>query len=328
MAEVEEEGSAFLRRMTEAADADDKSIAAKRPALRKLAMLQEVTDMLVRKNPEGKDGPSMVRVLLDNDLLAVCKRWVQPLPDGTLGNITLRRRLMEVISTMTGEGVGITSSDLKRSGFGRVVMALYVHKSETPEMKKILKGMIEQWSRPIFQKSGNLRDLEEAQAARGGFNDPGSLVGIARARHLETRREEEERLRRRPASGSPYGERSPAAAAGVASSSSAAGRGRTEDDLERIISRGGDAAARDIGNNRVRIPFSKGFQYSVRPESRRGNVSDSRNLVVGKKAAVGGGSVVDERRVELSKRMEAKSKKVNKATHRSANISIEGRAVK
>jgi transcription factor SPN1 len=213
-------------------------------------------------------------------------------------------------------------------------MALYMHKSETPEMKKVLKGMIETWSRPIFQKSGNLHDLEGAQAARGrGGGDSSSLAGLARARHVEQKREEEERARRAGSGSSGKGSPSAAAAAASSSSSSSSsGRGRTEDDLERIIASGGDGSARDIGNNRVRIPFSKGFQYSVRPESRRGNVSDSRNLVSGRKAAGGGGgvggAVADERMAALAKRMDAKSKKVNKATIRSANISIEGRVVK
>ena len=61
--ELEEEVEAFLKRMGEAAAADDTSIAEKRPALKRLAMLQEVVDMLAKKD--------MMRVLLDLDLLAV-----------------------------------------------------------------------------------------------------------------------------------------------------------------------------------------------------------------------------------------------------------------
>jgi transcription factor SPN1 len=43
------------------------------------------------------------RVLLDLDLLVICKRWVQPLKNGTLGN-DIRQRLMEAIANMTGDG--------------------------------------------------------------------------------------------------------------------------------------------------------------------------------------------------------------------------------
>jgi len=289
--QLEEEGIVFLKQMEAAADADDESIKNRQPAVKKLGMLQQVMDTLAKKD--------MVRVLLDLELLSICKRWIQPLPNGTLGNVTLRRRIMESIAAMSGEN-GINSYDLKKSGFGKVVMCLYMHKSETPDMKKMLKGIIEQWSRPIFQKSGDLRHLERAQRDRATYDQPsGSL----------------EEKRRSSAGGS-----------------APVGRGvKTEDELSRIIASGSKATA-EVGNNRVRVPFSKGFQYSVRPESRKGDVGDKRNLVSAKASAAANGSMMGdgdrEKRDALSKKMADKSRKTNKQNQRSANISIEGRAVK
>merc|ERR1711862_945766 len=69
---------------------------------------------------------------------------------------------------MTGEN-GIMPSDLKRSDFGKTIMTLYMHRSETPPMKRQLKALIEQWSRPIFSKSGNMRDLQHANKRAGGL---------------------------------------------------------------------------------------------------------------------------------------------------------------
>jgi transcription factor SPN1 len=293
--ELEEEGTEFLKLMEAAADADEESIAKRKPGMKKLAMLQSVMDMLARKD--------MTRVLLDLDLLVICKRWIQPLPNGSLCNVTLRRRILEAVTNnMSGEN-GVNTHDLKQSGFGKTVMQLFNHRSETPEMKKMLKNAIEQWSRPIFQKSGNMRDLERAQAARGSNGD-GSLVGIARAHAAEERREERRKTGPRK-------------------------RGRNTDDLTNIIT--GDNKAKgsqEAGSNRVRIPYSKGFQYSIRPESRHGNVGDKRNLVSAK--AAGGGSMTrdGDKREALGKRMIEKSRKTNKQTQRSANISIEGRVVK
>ena len=312
--ELEEMGIAFLKKMEEAASSDETSIKNKRPGLKKLAMLQEVTDMLSKKD--------MIRVLLDLDLLTVCKRWIQPLSNGTLGNVTLRRRIVECTIAMTGED-GINATDLKRSGYGKVVMALYTHKSETPEMKKMLRGAIEQWSRPIFQKSGNLRDLERVQnsaLAAMTYDAGSSLAGMMKSRvgGNTTTTTSAPRL----SSGSVGG------SGGGGEGGGGTVRGRNEDDLERIISSGA-ASARDLGNNRVRVPYSKGFQYTVRPESRRGDVSDKRNLISAKGSSTASGSAAEaERRDALSKRMEAKSKKTNKMANRSANISIEGRAVK
>jgi len=295
--QLEQEATDFLRKMDAAADADDESIAAKKPALKKLGMLSEVMEMLAQKD--------LQRVLLDLDLLMVCKRWVQPLPpDGkTLGNLTVRRRIIESLGGMTGEN-GINSSDLKRSGFGKVVMALFKHKSETPEMKKMLKAMIEQWSRPIFQKSGNLRDLERAQMVRG-MNEMGSLVGIARQQAQQA-----------------SGQKSAKEARG-----GRGGRATNEDDLAQIINNGSKNST-DIGNNRVRVPYSKGFQYSVRPADRTGDVSDKRNLVSAKAARSSMGREGDNSKDSLQKRMLNKARPVNKQSQRSANISIEGRVVK
>ena len=302
LSELEQEATDFLRKMDAAADTDDESIAAKTPALKKLAMLTEVMDMLAQKD--------MQRVLLDLDLLMVCKRWVQPLPpDGkTLGNLTVRRRMIESLSNMTGEN-GINSQDLKRSGFGKVVMALFKHKSETPDMKKMLKAMIEQWSRPIFQKSGNMKDLERVQMVRG-MNEMGSLVGIARQQQQQQQQAQQASLGQKMARGR-------------------GGRATTEDDLDQIIHTGSKNSA-DIGNNRVRVPYSKGFQYSVRPADRTGDVSDKRNLVSAKAArgsSMGRGEGGDTKD-SLQKRMVSKARPVNKQSQRSANISIEGRVVK
>jgi transcription factor SPN1 len=299
--QLEQEASTFLQRMDVAADMDEESIAAKKPALKKLGMLSEVMEMLAQKD--------MQRVLLDLDLLMVCKRWIQPLPpDGkTLGNVTVRRRIIESLSNMTGES-GINSTDLKRSGFGKVVMALYKHKSETPELKKMLKTMIEQWSRPIFQKSGNMRDLERAQMVRG-MNEMGSLVGIAR--------QQQQLLS--------SGQKSGGAKSG--GSGGRGGRATDEDDLAQIINHG-SKNTNDIGNNRVRVPFSKGFQFSVRPADRTGDVSDKRNLVSAKAARGSMGRGEEDKKDSLQKRMASKARPTNKQSQRSANISIEGRVVK
>lgn len=277
--ELELEATEFLKEMDAAADMDEQNIANRKPATKKLAMLPKVLEMMARKD--------LQRPFLDLDILTVLKRWVQPLPNGSLGNVTLRKAIFDAVASMTGDN-GVNSSDLKRSGFGKVTMALYMHKSETPQMKKLLKGLIDQWSRPIFQKSGDMRDLEKIQAARV-MNE-----GLARSAASQK---------------SPGGSK----------------RGKTEDDLAQIITEG-SKNTRDSGNNRVRVPYSKGFQFTVRPANRTGDVSDKRNLV----SAAGRQSMGADadKRSAISKRMMEKNRPINKQSQRSANISIEGRAAK
>jgi transcription factor SPN1 len=278
--ELEEEAKPFLARMDQAAEEDEDAVSQKRPALKKLSMLSEACETMGRRE--------MQRPLLDHDLLAICKRWIQPLPSGQLGNVTVRQRLLTSIGQMTGEN-GITPSDLKRSEFGKVVMSLYMHPSETPSMKRQLKSLIDQWSRPIFQKSGNMRDLERIHHARGG----GGLTQIARVNRME----QQQNVARAPVMG--------------------AHRGGRDQDINSLIQSGSKGMA-ESGINRVRVPYSKGFQYSVRPENKVTGDVDKRRVV---------GGPTQDTRGKLSKRMVEKGRAKPK-NQRSANISVEGRQVK
>jgi transcription factor SPN1 len=265
--------------MDNAAKEDLVSIKLRKPALKKLQMLPEVIDMITKRE--------MIRPVLEFNFLAVASDWIKPLPNGTLGNVTVRQRLLSSIANMTGEQ-GIGPDDLKKSGFGKVVMSLYMHKSETPAMKRQLKNLIEQWSRPIFKKSGNLRDLERTSAYRGETG----ITGFARAQSIARNN------------------------ANAMESSKSNTRGRNEKDLTSIIS-SRTSKSMDLGNNRVRVPYSKGFQFTVRPADRTGDVMDKRTRV---------GSV-KENRDALHKRMMEKTRPAQK-NQRSANISIEGRPTK
>eukprot|EP00536_Pseudo-nitzschia_multiseries_P017627 jgi/Psemu1/225920/e_gw1.1689.11.1 len=280
--ELEEEGKLFVAKMDRAAVDDEEAVAQKRPALQKLVMIDEVCETLARRD--------MHRPLLDQDLLVVCKKWIQPLPNGQLGNITVRQRLMGSVALMTGE-TGINASDLKRSDFGKVVMSLYMHKSETKDMKRKLRALIDQWSRPIFHKSGNMRDLERVQHSRGD----GGLSQISRAHMME------EQSRER------------AAKAPVMRGH----RGGKDQDLNSLI-QSGTKGKTESGINRVRIPYSRGFQFSVRPENRTTGDIDKRRDISGP---------TQDSRGKLSKRMVEKGRTKSK-NQRSANISIEGRGTK
>lgn len=280
--ELEEEAKPFLAKMDQAAVDDKEAVSQKRPALKKLIMIDEVCETLARRD--------MQRPLLDQDLLVICRRWIQPLPSGQLGNITVRQRLIDAVGLMTGEN-GITASDLKRSDFGKVVMSLYMHKSETKPMKRKLRSLIDQWSRPIFHKSGNMRDLERVQHSRGG----GGLSQISRVHMMEE--QSRERALKAPVM--------------------RGHRGGKDQDLNSLIQSGAKGKT-ESGINRVRIPYSKGFQYSVRPENRTmGDIDKRRDT----------GGPTHDSRGKLSKRMLEKGRAKTK-NQRSANISVEGRATK
>jgi transcription factor SPN1 len=264
----------FLGQMELAVEEDEMSIAERRPAVKKLAMLNQVLQMLARRDIQ--------RVLLDLDLLVICKRWVQPLKNGTLGNVTVRQRLMEAIANMTGD-TGVNAMDLKRSEFGKVVMSLAMHKSETPTMKRQLKALIDQWSRPIFQKSGNMRDLERVHGRVKAAHALSRQTHAAKQTEAAKRRSSNERQ-----------------------------------DLQSLIT-SGKKGGPEAGINRVRVPYSKGFNFSIRPENKTAHMdspADKRRAGPAK-----------DNRGKLSKRMVEKGRAVVKS-QASANVSVVGRPTK
>lgn len=228
LTELEEEAKEFMDAMERAAEEDEVAVKERRPATKRLAMINTVVDTFTNRE--------ITRVLLDLDVLSICKRWIKPLPNGSLGNVTVRQKMLDAIANMTGEA-GITPADLKRSEFGKVVMSLYMHKSETPAMKRKLKALIEQWSRPIFQKSGNMRDLERVHSGRG----EGGIAGISRLQMQEKSRAE-------------------------SATKGPAVRGSRKNIASLIKS--GKEKGGAAGMSRVRVPYSKGFQYTVRPTAR------------------------------------------------------------
>lgn len=214
----------------------------------------------------------------------VAKAWIKPLPDGKLGNVTVRQRLLESIGNMNGQDDGVTSEDLKRSGFGKVVMSLYMHPTETPHMKRQLKKLIEQWSRPIFKKEGNMKNLHSVPSARRNVN----MGSYAQASSPNNNNNQQVNARLTH---------------------------RTTDDLSSIISKGYQTKAGSLGNNRVRVPFSKGFRFTVQPGPKA--APEGRNRGSGGR---------DGPRSDLNKRMQNKSRPITK-NKRSVEMSADGKGL-
>lgn len=282
----------FLDKMMDAAVEDEEAMERKQPAVKKLNMLQEVYDTIVNVELQNE--------LLDEHLLTFCKRWIQPLKNGKLGNVTVRKKIIQALSTIKpgtdkrGNKIirdrhGITKEHLKESGFGKVCMALAKHKDETPEMKKLLKQLMDHWFRDIFGKSGNMKDVDQRVRGQTG------VAAYNRQQFLEKE-----------------------AAKKANACPSKASRGGRDQNLDSILQKGSQGKSQNA-QNRVSVPFSKGFAYSVRPDSKL-TPQDIRQAAASSMHS-------EDARSKLAKRMVEK-KRTKSKNQRSANISIEGRAVK
>ncbi|KAG7389078.1 hypothetical protein PHYPSEUDO_011347 [Phytophthora pseudosyringae] len=151
--EMEQITQEVLYRMDKAYADDLASIAERRPALEKIKFVGNALHVLRKIQFQP--------MLLDFDLLTIVKKWIQPLEDGTLPNVGLRTKMLEMVSKMP-----VFKEHLKRSGLGKVVMLLMKHPQETPENKELCRSLVERWSRAVFNKTLDFSKLAELEAEK------------------------------------------------------------------------------------------------------------------------------------------------------------------
>eukprot|EP01116_Phalansterium_solitarium_P019071 TRINITY_DN522_c2_g1_i1.p2 TRINITY_DN522_c2_g1~~TRINITY_DN522_c2_g1_i1.p2 ORF type:complete len:565 (-),score=266.89 TRINITY_DN522_c2_g1_i1:2099-3793(-) len=178
----------FRDRIESAADLDDNANRAKQPAVHKLKLLPELLDQLAKKEVQLR--------LLEKGVLALLRRWLEPLPDGSLPNLNVRQAVLQLLD---GWSAPLELEELRDSQLGKAVMRLYRHPAETPGNKRLAHGLIDRWSRPIFGIQMNYKSIDPEHvvqvmpddssgrrgagrvlldAARGGNEVPAYLLGV------------------------------------------------------------------------------------------------------------------------------------------------------
>lgn len=91
---------------------------------------------------------------MDNQVLDVIKKWLEPNIRGHLSVPSIRKRLLEILQSLPIETV-----HLRESGVGKIVMFYYQRKSESLEIRKLAGDLITTWSRPILGTSLNYSEM-------------------------------------------------------------------------------------------------------------------------------------------------------------------------
>lgn len=91
---------------------------------------------------------------MDNQVLDVIKKWLEPNIRGHLSVPSIRKRLLEILQSLPVETV-----HLRESGVGKIVMFYYQRKSESLEIRKLAGDLITTWSRPILGTSLNYSEM-------------------------------------------------------------------------------------------------------------------------------------------------------------------------
>ncbi|XP_017426338.1 protein IWS1 homolog 1-like [Vigna angularis] len=110
-----------------------------KPAIKKLKKLYFSTNVLLEKQQE----------FLDHGLLTVLKNWLEPLPDGSLPNLTLRTKILKILNDIDLEHHD-RRKHLKNSGIGNAVMFLSQSDEEIIANRKLANELIYKWCRSLY----------------------------------------------------------------------------------------------------------------------------------------------------------------------------------
>ncbi|KAG7011365.1 Protein IWS1-like 1, partial [Cucurbita argyrosperma subsp. argyrosperma] len=151
-----------------------------KPAVNKLKKLPLLTDVLSKKQLQQE--------FLDHGVLTLIKNWLEPLPDGSLPNINIREAILKILTDFP---IDLEQYDrreqLKKSGLGKVIMFLSKSDEETTSNRKLAKDLVDQWSRPIFNKSTRFEDMRNMEDERVPFRRPMGKKSGNKAAGIESR---------------------------------------------------------------------------------------------------------------------------------------------
>ena len=139
---AEEEINDIRGRMIKAAEADATAHEHGQPAFHKIKMLPEVTAILNRN--------THMQALTDPEinLLEAVRFFLEPLDDGALPAYNIQRDLFAAIAKLQ-----INKESLIASGIGKVTLFYTKSKKVEIHIKRQAEKLIQEWTRPMLQKS-------------------------------------------------------------------------------------------------------------------------------------------------------------------------------
>lgn len=151
--EVKEKCVDFVTRMEQAWAEDDQSNRSKKPALKKMAMLEEATKTMLREDWHEH--------LLNAGVLLVATKWLSPLPDRTLPSLAIRNGMVHALSSFRE----VSKYQLKESRVGAILKFLSQNDPE-PSLRKAAHDLTLQWSRTLSSASDSWAALPEVDRVR------------------------------------------------------------------------------------------------------------------------------------------------------------------
>jgi transcription factor SPN1 len=258
----------LLLKMSRAAELDDIAYQQQQPATHKLNLLPTVQQFVGMK--------PLQQTLLDRDILNHLRDWIEPRDSTSLPSLSIRTAVYNILLQLPCMSDHLRRTVRDRPPIGVTIVTLRKHKMETPENKRILKELMEKWSRPIFGQSTSFSgsssslehhadSLEIQQALSQRYESSVATTGAA------------------VAGGASVSKNSVAASASSSSSSSRGGIAAADHRLDDVLTgkNKADGASAEDARNRVRTPYSNGFLFTVQPALKNVNKGDIQEKVLG-----------------------------------------------
>jgi transcription factor SPN1 len=246
----------LLRKMDFAGRMDDEMYRQKQPAIYKLQMLKTVESIVEIR--------ALQTTLLEYDILAAFKDWLEPKDDKTLPSLEVRTSIYRMLLSLPCQVDHLKRTAPGKQPIGMTIVALRKHKMETETNKRILKEIMEKWSRPVFGKSVDARNtsgrdsMELRELAAQRFHQAQTKAAVAT---------------------SPRG-------------SGSSPRAHADGDGDYFGSTANKQTVEGFGRLRASCPQSSGFLFTVQPEYKVVAQAGSEAVVVpsaGKASGAGGG---------------------------------------
>lgn len=175
----------------------------------------------------------MQGALLDYDILGVLSEWLAVKSDNTLPSHTVRVSVYKMLDKLPcqNEHLKRKTEGSKRT-IGQAIVGLLKHKDETKENKVIIKNLVEKWSRGIFNKQTDPRNA--------------SIVNNSELQRVAHQYQDQRTLN--------------------SYATQAAKEIEEKSAFENAVRKASDNESGTAG--RARAPYSSGFVYTVRPESK------------------------------------------------------------
>lgn len=130
MSDQDERLSNLKQLMRNTLQEDKELIRVGKPALKRLSNLKTCINELYA-----------LRTQVDSEVLFIIKQWLEPLPDKSLPNLSIKSELLHFLYK-----VNVTKDRLVNSEIGKIIYFYSINHKESDEIRKLSKRIVIKWT--------------------------------------------------------------------------------------------------------------------------------------------------------------------------------------